>query len=170
METLIEYLIPLIVLAIILFSRIRSASKKKPARSDAKREKKPGYFERLNQRLKEAYEKEKRAQQVEDDYQEADPWARDEDEEDYPETGGDSAYHESEADPEPGKGIRMKSDRAEETEDAIRQDRSAQPYTPGTVPEPSDSGYVPARMSRAELRKAVVWSEILSPPKALREE
>ena len=164
MENLIDYLIPLIViLSFLSFKSKRKKAKAKEEASSEPKKKSPGLFGKLNKLMEEYYEADQKEvpprQSEDDDPWEHDPWER------RPEPAETKPEVVQVEAPVPLPKIPLK----------VEEPRDETP-TPVTVkvrqvsPKPADMGYQLRNVRKQDLRKAIVWSEILGPPVALKKD
>ncbi|MCG8335041.1 MAG: hypothetical protein MJE63_11020 [Proteobacteria bacterium] len=170
MDNIIEYLIPLIFILAYVFPKARKKKKQQQEQvsSVEVKEKKPGLFSKLNKMVEEYYESDqdvsKKREQKEEEYE----WYQDR--YDY-----ESDEDEDESEPEePAKPVTEVAKAEEETANQKTKPAPAsRPKVDNYQPTSSHANtplYVSANVTKQDLRKAIVWSEILAPPKALRDE
>lgn len=179
METVIDYLIPLIILAGILFMRLRRGqAERRRDEEKATTKKRSGLLSRLGEKTMEFYKSVAEtdgtgrsregdswvsSRRSDEDYDEDYEEDYDDDDEEEEQDVSDETETAQTADTE--SGTRLKE------EGPVDPGRQTPPgVEPAPVsPAPVDLPPISAKVSRSELRKAVVWSEILSPPVALRD-
>jgi FtsZ-interacting cell division protein ZipA len=173
LENIISILVPLVVILAILLPRLWRSKSAARAGAGAAEPKKPGgLLDAINRKLEElaAAERAKPAREADDD--DDNPWSRD-DEDDNPWSSGDEPEAEagpkkttappvaSAAKPEPAA-IAPPVDR--NRSEPVTPRKAARVEVPAILPNPATG----SRIGREELRRAIVWSEILAPPLALR--
>ncbi len=185
MENILEYLIPLIFIVAFLSMRKKKKQKQKEMAEKAapdqltKKERTGGMFGKLNKMLNEYYEADlkgapdqrKEGTRVEEPFdsqppqRELEPWEDD-----------DTVIQPVAATIDQETKREMVIKRAKTLELVTAPVEAPEPV----VVEPTDlkmkesqpmaSSYRMADLEKADLRRAIVWSEILGPPKALRDE
>ncbi len=178
MENIFEYLIPLIF--ILGFFNYRKKKKQRAAEKDADKavKKSDGLFGKLNKMMEEYQESDLKGAPVEKDksrtwagdpmeqgpvYREPEPW---EDEDEPLEKPGSEQVRsipvEAVSDSRIIEQPEVKPQRPE-----VHREKSAGIKPVPLKPQISAPGF--NKMRKADLRQAIVWSEILAPPKALRD-
>jgi hypothetical protein len=164
LDNIISILVPLVLILAILLPRLLRSKSTTQSGSRATKPKPPaGLLDVINRKLEELAAAERAQSSPGPDDEDDNPWSKD----DEPETeaGSDKTIAPpvaSAANPEPTTtAMPVDQNRAEPV--TLRKD--AQVKIPATLlPEPSAD----TQISREELRRAIVWSEILAPPLALR--
>ncbi len=162
MENLIDYLVPLLViLSFLSFKSKRKKAKAKEEASGEPKKKNPGLFGKLNKLMEEYYEgDQKAAPQSQSD--ETDPWEHDPWEQRPEPVEAKQKVVPVEATKALPK-IRLKAEEPRNEPPA--------PVKVRTVPPKSaEAGYQLSNVRKQDLRKAIVWSEILGPPVALKKD
>jgi len=162
LENLIEYLVPLLV--ILSFLSFRSKRKQAKAKKEASGEptkKGPGLLGKLN-KLMEDYQEDDQKGTPQRKSEDADPWEHDpwEVPPERLETGPEVVQVEA---PTPPPKVALKV-----------EEPLVKPQVPVKVKQiptkPADVDYQLKNVTKEDLRKAIVWSEILGPPIALRKD
>jgi len=162
LENLIDYLIPLLVILFFLsFKAKRKKAKGERAKGETPDKTKKeglGLFGKINKMLEEYAESDQKGappgkSDVSEDW-EHDPWEV------------NPKY--AEAAPETVQGEEKNPEMAVmgKQSDQISEPVAVRPV----LPKPDASEYLPKKVSKLDLRKAVIWSEILGPPIALKDE
>ncbi len=170
MENIIEYLIPLIFILAYVVPKAMKKNKQQEEPDPAEvKETNPGLFDKLNKMVEEYHEREQDAAKRREEKEEEYDWYQDRDEYE-----SDEDEDVSESEPEPAK----PAAEVVNAEEVTTYPRAVStPVSPPGIttlqPKPADaesSLYVSANVTKQELRKAIIWSEVLAPPKALRDE
>jgi len=184
MENILEYLVPLVF--ILAFFNYRKKKKQRAAEKDAGKAvtKSDGLFGKLNKMMEENYEgdlkgavaRKKKSGTWADDqmepgpvYREPEPW---EEEDEVPMRAGSEQMRSSpvvavshpklmEQEPSP---VALPLPKVEPQRPEVRKEK---PVAVKLKPKPATSSFNTTR--KADLRQAIVWSEILAPPKALQD-
>lgn len=169
MDNIIEYLIPLIFIMAYLFPKARKKKKQQQEQATPVevKKKKPGVFSKLNKMVEEYYESDQDVSARRDKKEEEYDWYQDR-----PDYESDEDEDESESEPA-NPAIEVTKSGEETTDQDTKPVTASHPATTSYRPAPSDvnnSFHVSANVTKQDLRKAIVWSEILAPPKALRDE
>ncbi len=161
MENILEILLPIIIFAAFLFPKL--GKKKAQSEGNLVQTKKPKFniFGKLNKMLEEYYVSDEG--EVKRKQKEADPYSWvDGSPEMTEETSEDAA-------PEPEKQVPV-GFIDKKPADSVKKEVKPGLDEQIALPRPEHATYTPSKMRKQDLRKAIVWSEILSPPKALRED
>jgi len=161
LENLIDYLIPLIV--ILTFLSFRSKRKKaKEEDPDKPKKKSAGLFGKMNKLMEEYYESDLKGAPPQSKSAEPEPWEDDPWEVNPAYAESEPAEDQEEPEPQP---VPMKEPEAEKRRDNVVKPVVVAPIVSKALP----LEYLPKKISKQDLRKAIVWSEILGPPVALKE-
>lgn len=167
MENILEFFIPLIIVIAYVFPKL-FGKKAGTATGQKNKKSKSGVFDKLNEMFKEYYENEVKEAQHQNGEDE-DPWPPVVQEDEQPEP---SKYQEDPAvmssKPEPSSSTLETSENPQTSaNEQIDVDQRQKIMFDSKISDSSDFLKKPDKM---DLRRAIVWSEILSPPKALRDE
>jgi hypothetical protein len=173
LENILEYLVPLVFILAFVLPKF----KKKPQRqaeepAEAKKPQK-GLFSRLNKMLEEQYEKNKEAVKKEEDNEEdSQSWWDRSYEEDEKEQEEEQKRVPTTVVVEASDPPSVEKPEPEKKNEPVVEEMIPMPVIKGyKIPQkPATSQYALSKVSKMDLRKAIVWSEILAPPKALRDE
>lgn len=180
MENIIEYLVPFVIILGYMLSKLKK--KKEPARPKAPTKSKKSDFTivgKLNKMLEEYYESDADPATRKSRTEGSQSWV-DESDGAHSYSTEEEDYYDDEDDEEP-EGEEEKAVVEGQTDDKDIPKRETEPA--GEPPAPAahqidstaspmlkKSSYTPANIGKRDLRKAVVWSEILGKPVALRDE
>jgi hypothetical protein len=162
LENLIDYLVPaLVILSFLSFKSKRKKAKAKEEASGEPQKKSAGLVGKLNKLMEEYYEDDQQGT-PQTKSAEADPWEHDpwEVPPERLETGPEVVQVQV---PAPPPKVVLKA-----------EEPQVKPQVPVEVkpiqPKPADVDYQLKNVKKEDLRKAIVWSEILGPPVALKKD